>query len=271
MSEVTASRLAMRLPGSATDEYIWRLVDDAGVTEMVLENSAGTELLRINATGIDIDLNVDSVEVDDGAAATPSISFKDHADTGLYLIASSGEIGISKDSVTGLSVGQHVALRSTARLGWDSTGDPTDSGVDVVLTRLAANKIGLGGSTGGNAVGGTLNFATAVDTATAMSGATVTLSNLIPAGCFLIGVSVYVDTAITGATSFDVGDGTDADRWGDNIAVAADTTTSLADLVGTGPAVFTAANDVVLTAVGSNFTAGAVTVTVHYLDITAGT
>lgn len=103
------------------------------------------------------------------------------------------------------------------------------------------------------------------------SGATVTATGLIPAGCFLVGVCVRVTTAITGATSFDVGDGSDADRWGNNIAVAAGTTTTIADYTAAGYGQFTTANDVVLTATGSDFTAGAVRITAYYLSLVAPT
>jgi len=105
----------------------------------------------------------------------------------------------------------------------------------------------------------------------ALSGATATATNLIPAGCFLFGITVRVTTLITGATSFDIGDGSDANRWGGTIAVAVGTTSSIADFTAAGYGQFTTANSVVLTANGSNFTAGAVRVTAHYLTLTAAT
>ncbi len=106
---------------------------------------------------------------------------------------------------------------------------------------------------------------------TALSGATVTASNLIPAGSLVLGVTARVTTLITGATTFDIGDGSTVDRWGNDIAVAANTTTDLTDMVGTSgainPPIFTAANNIVLTGVGGSFTAGAVRLTVHYLTL----
>ena len=108
-----------------------------------------------------------------------------------------------------------------------------------------------------------------------MSGATITASSLIPAGSIVLSVDVRVTTLITGATTFDIGDGSDVDRWGKDIAVAANTTTDLTDLTGTSGAIFlpifTAANDVVLTGVGGSFTAGAVRITVHYLTVISAT
>ena len=104
-----------------------------------------------------------------------------------------------------------------------------------------------------------------------MTGATVTAINLIPAGSFVIGVSIFVDTTITGATTFDVGDGVDVDRWGAAILLPSGTTTDITDYTADGFGQFATANDVVLTANGANFAAGAVTITIHYINVTAGT
>jgi len=128
-----------------------------------------------------------------------------------------------------------------------------------------------GGTNLPDANGANLPGATASTEVTGMSGASVTASSLIPAGVFLIGVTVRVTTLITGATSFTIGDGSDVDRWGTGIAVAAGTTTTIADFTADGFGQFVAANDVVLTATGSNFTAGAVRITAHYLSLTAAT
>lgn len=107
----------------------------------------------------------------------------------------------------------------------------------------------------------------------ALSGATVTLSNLIPAGSDVIGVTCRVTTAITGATSFDVGDGTTADRFCNDVPVSLNTTCNLATNAGTGTSdkFYAAATNVVLTANGSNFTAGVVRCTAHYISLTAAT
>jgi len=103
------------------------------------------------------------------------------------------------------------------------------------------------------------------------SGATSSATDLIPAGAVVLGVTVRVTTLITGATTFTIGDGTDADKWGATIALTAGTTTSGASFTAAGPTLYAAATSVVLTATGSNFTAGAVRVTVHYYDFTPAT
>lgn len=107
-------------------------------------------------------------------------------------------------------------------------------------------------------------------TKSAVSGATVTCTGLIPAGAFLIGVTTRVNTALGaggGTTGYTVGDGSDADLWGAAAAVAAGTQTKSSDFTAAGAAkLYTAAQDVVLTAVGGNFNGtGAIEVVAHYL------
>ncbi len=118
---------------------------------------------------------------------------------------------------------------------------------------------------------------TKIDQATvqsgAMSGATLTLTNLIPAGSLVFGVTVHPTTTVAsgdGGTTYSVGDGTDVDRWGAAIAFAADVT--LANITIQSPVFYTAATSVVLTCDGGKtFNAGVVRVTVHYLTLTPAT
>jgi len=116
--------------------------------------------------------------------------------------------------------------------------------------------------------GATLNIRSATTELTGMSGATVTATNLIPAGAFIYGVLIRVTTTITGASAFTIGDGSDVDRWGTGIALAAGTTTDVTDFTAAGFGQFSGANDVVLTATTANFTAGSVRLVVHYIDLT---
>jgi len=105
----------------------------------------------------------------------------------------------------------------------------------------------------------------------ALSGATHTFTNLIPAGALVLGVTTRVTTAVTGATTFDVGDGTDVDRWANATAITLDSTTDGTDFTIQSPQYYQAATSVVLTANGSNFTGGVVRATVHYISFTAET
>lgn len=105
-----------------------------------------------------------------------------------------------------------------------------------------------------------------------MSGASVSTTNLVPAGAYDVVIVGEVETEITGASDFDAGDGTDVDLFGAGLGLTVGTqfgpedyTTTIAryDYVSSGL-------DVTLTANISNFTAGAVRITAFYKTATAG-
>lgn len=110
-----------------------------------------------------------------------------------------------------------------------------------------------------------LTITSASTTLTGLSGASVTATNLIPAGAVVVGVTTRVSTAITGATGYQVGTALDPDRWGDKAGTAIGTTTDNRDWTAGTIECFTAATSVVITAKTANFTDGAMLVTVHYL------
>jgi hypothetical protein len=102
-----------------------------------------------------------------------------------------------------------------------------------------------------------------------LSGASVTLTGIVPAGVILLGVTGRVLSAITGASSFDVGTAGDPDRDADNVALAAGTTFGIANATANPVGFNAAASNLVLTAVTSNFTGGNVLVCVHFLKLLA--
>jgi hypothetical protein len=109
-------------------------------------------------------------------------------------------------------------------------------------------------------------IAVAVHETAALSGSSVTWTGAFPAGVRRIGVAGRVTTEVTGATSIDVGDhgAADADRYAAGVALAAGTT--FADAATADPGGWSAtAQDVVLTANGSDFTAGVVRLYAFYL------
>ena len=97
------------------------------------------------------------------------------------------------------------------------------------------------------------------------------LVGLIPAGAVLVGLTTRVTALITGATSFDIGDGSDVDRWGAGIAVAATTTSDNTDWTSGIISGFPSAQDVTVTANGGNFTGGTIRATAHYMTAEAAT
>lgn len=88
-----------------------------------------------------------------------------------------------------------------------------------------------------------------------MSGASATAAGLIPAGARVIAVTTRVTTVLgtsNGTTGYDVGDDTDQDLFGADIATTLGTTSDLSDHTAV-PGIATSANDIVLTAKGGNF------------------
>ena len=152
-------------------------------------------------------------------------------------------------------------------------GFQTGDGTAAVTTRhqhLADGQWGIRNSTGAG-----LNTRTATTLLSAVSGATVTATNLIPDGAFVIGVSTYVVTALGvsgGTTGYAVGDATDPNRWGDIVGTAIGTDSDNTDATANFTGAYIAADSVIITAAGGNFDGtGAIRVAVHYLDVTAPT
>jgi hypothetical protein len=106
----------------------------------------------------------------------------------------------------------------------------------------------------------------ASESLTGMSGATVATTSLVPAGARLLSAVIEVDTTITGCTTINIGDGTDAVRFGTGIALTAGTTTTHVDFTDDPTGWSSGTQDITITAVGgaASFSAGAVTVTAAY-------
>lgn len=235
---------------SDDDAYPAFVLDPVTGEVSIGDGSSAPTLTTTLSTGV--------TKLPDGTAAAPALVFASDTDTGWF--SSSGG-----QWVFAVGGAQEIEMNAGAFRPASSGGNNLGS-ENKEWSNLWALVGNFGVVTGGRTV-----ITTKATAVTGMSGATATASDAIPAGCYLLGITAYVDTEIEGATSFDIGDGTDADRWGAAIALAAGTEVDLSDLVGTGPAVFTSANDVVLTANGSNFTAGAVTITAHYITLDPGT
>lgn len=107
-------------------------------------------------------------------------------------------------------------------------------------------------------------------TALALSGATTVATNIIPAKVIILGVSTTVTTTITGASGYQVGDGSDADRWGDVTGTAVGTDTDYNDYTAAPiPAWNAAAQSITITAKTSDFTGGVLQIDVAYMVLEA--
>jgi hypothetical protein len=99
----------------------------------------------------------------------------------------------------------------------------------------------------------------------ALSGATGTIGGFLPANSIIQSITFRVTTLITGATSFDIGDGTTVDRWGSGRPVTLNSTTDVGDYtVDAGPFYTPASTTITFTAVGGSFTGGVIRAIVIY-------
>jgi hypothetical protein len=149
------------------------------------------------------------------------------------------------------------------------------NGGSGVVWQVNADTSGIAFQATNRANGAGSNVRTATALLSAVSGATVTATGLIPAKAFLLGVSTRVTTALGGGggtTGYQVGDGTTANRFGVASAITLGTTTKNSDAVTDPTGWASAARNVVITAVGGNFNGtGAIRVNVDYIDNSAPT
>ncbi len=112
-------------------------------------------------------------------------------------------------------------------------------------------------------------IATARATLSAVSGASVTATGLIPAGAVVMGVTSKVTTALgtaNGTTGYKIGTGADDDRWGAITGTAAGTTSDNRNWTAGTIECFPSATDVIVTATGGNFNGtGVIYLSVQYM------
>ncbi|MFZ5930883.1 MAG: DUF2793 domain-containing protein [Pseudomonadota bacterium] len=87
----------------------------------------------------------------------------------------------------------------------------------------------------------------------------------IPDRAIVFGVTVRVQTAITGATSYHCGIAGEASKYGGSLGIAAGSN----NIGVTGPTAFYANTPIRFTAVGGNFTGGVIRTAIHYLTLGA--
>lgn len=190
--------------------------------------------------------------------------------------ANSFRFGILNDAHLYVTSAKQWRFAGTTNIGWAPT--TPDGAADLLLARDGAAGT-LAQRNGGNLqqfrlyatyTSATdyhrLTIATARSTHTGMTGATITVASIIPAGAVVVGVTCKVTTAITGATSFDLGTVADPDRFGAGIGVAAGTTSDNRNWTAGTIECFPTTTSLLITANGGNFTDGAVYVSVQYLS-----
>jgi len=178
-----------------------------------------------------------------------------------------GNIGMFCEDVSGSTLSGYINFL---------TASLTSGGAPLERVRISSDQLSTFGNVAVQLYGYKVSsrvaygrIQTAVSALT-LSGATTTATNLVPAGATLIGVATTTTTTITGATGYTVGDGSDADRFGDitgtAVATHSDNTNATADPTGWA----SAARSIVLTAKTSNFTGGVVQVVAAYTTTGSG-
>ncbi len=100
-----------------------------------------------------------------------------------------------------------------------------------------------------------------LETSVTLSGASTNASLQIPANCIVLAVGARVTTAITGATSYEVGVAGNLSQFGSALSIAAGS--SNFGLI--GPTAFYTATTLTITATGGSFSAGQVRLSISYL------
>jgi hypothetical protein len=170
-----------------------------------------------------------------------------------------------------------VVTRASGQFAWTSGLNYTDT-TDVILVRDgAAGTLAQRNSTNVQESRLYSTFTSSTNyqrmtiksvrqTLSALSGASATTTGtFIPDGAVVVGVTTRVTTLLAGATGYTIGDGTDADRWGDITGTAVGTTSDNINWTAGTIECFTAGGNITLTAKTANFTAGAIEISVFYL------
>lgn len=148
----------------------------------------------------------------------------------------------------------------------DTTNSRMIVGDGATVGGIPAAKLSeVGGAVGAN--GSALSLMLSEILVSGLSGSTVTASSAIPAGAVVVACAARVTTTITGATSFSVGYTGTPSAFGSGLGTSAGTTSEGAIT----PAPFPTATNVILTAAGGSFSAGAVRLSVMYLSVTPPT
>lgn len=104
-----------------------------------------------------------------------------------------------------------------------------------------------------------------------LSGASVSFTGALPNQSIILGVSGYLTEAITGATGFQVGDGTTVSRFANSNGITVGTSFGPANGSDTSPKIQAGTGNIVVTAKTSNFTGGKLRLSVNYIEMSAPT
>ena len=192
-----------------------------------------------------------------GSASAPAFSFSGNTTTGIY-----GGTALIALSMSGTE--KHAFTATLAEL---QTIEPF--GVSASSNIGASNGYWGDSFIGGvNSVHGEyVKFTSASTTVSSATGATITATNLIPAGAIVLGVDSRVTTAFSGGTvtAISIGDGTTATQWSNASAITLGATTNSTNYITTWtPRLYSSATSVVVTSTGTFGATGVIRLTVYY-------
>lgn len=252
-----------------------------GSTALRFYDAAGNnERMRLTDGG--------QLQLGDGSAGAPAYSFSADTNTGIYRRAAEllsvsfgGTVGAELiDSVTYSTAGG-LRLHPSAFLSWSVAGGDATGGGALFLSQDAANTLAQRNGTTAQEQRLYARYTSATDygrrvvkwattTLSAVSGASVTATGLIPARAQMLdGVISKVVTALgttNSTTGYAVGTSGDPNLWGDVTGTATTTASGSANFTASPNLAFsTSAQDVVVTAAGGNFDGtGAIYLAVPY-------
>ncbi|MFG1245722.1 hypothetical protein [Xanthobacter flavus] len=242
--------------------------------------------LRLDIAGLDALGEVDP--------AADYVAVVDASDSGKQkkvlagLIAAAGSVPASREITAGTGLSGGGALAEDVALALDLSEVPAKANISFATDQIAlhdpaapgptrvtvssfvadmAKRRASGADPASLSASGAKVDLIVAEEVVALAGASTDTAMQIPAGAILLAVSTRVTTAVTGATSFNVGTADDADAF----AAALPTGAGSVNQGAVGAGVIAAATTIRLTAVGSNFTGGVVRVAAIYLRVTAPT
>jgi hypothetical protein len=197
-----------------------------------------------------------------------------------YAIAADGVAACSFFGSVSGTLTRGVYVNASTPIGFSSGAASYSVAADTLLYRDAAGTLAQRNGTSAQTLRVYDTFASATDfhrvaiatartTLSAVSGASVTATGLIPAGAVVMGVTSKVTTALgtaNGTTGYQVGTAADPDRWGAITGTAAGTTSDNRNWTAGTIECFPAATNVIVTATGGNFNGtGVIYLSVQYM------
>lgn len=221
-----------------------------------LEASQAQKEVTVNSTLTKLDALV-MMSIKDRDLSTPPVS---PTEGHRYIVAS---------SPTGSWTGQAGKIAAYQNGGWvfytpkiDFQAYVEDENTEVFYTGSSWNVIGQD-TLISKATGEFFKINRKELDVTLSSGSTITATNFINDRAIVFGIACRVMTAVTGATSFNIGISGEPNKFGGSIGVIADST----NIGVINPQAFYANTNVLITANGGNFSGGEIKIIQHYAEM----